>query len=110
MCSTRRTSPSAELGAGASCAPGGASAMDRAPPHPLDVDVDRHRDDDRDADVEVEVVGARALDDQAVVEDPKEQRTDQRPDDGAGAAGEEGPADHRGGDSREEEYVCGRGV
>src|SRR3954447_24916260 len=72
------------------------SATSAALSHPSDVDVDDHRDEDRDAEDEVEVVGADALDGQAVAQDAEEQRAEQRPDRGALAAGQQRAADDRG--------------
>src|ERR1700730_8224235 len=61
MCSTRRTSSGAEVGATTFSAATARSANARSLPHALDVDVHRHRDHDREAEIEVEVVGADAL-------------------------------------------------
>src|SRR6185312_80752 len=68
MCSTRRTSSSAAVGA-MTCSPVmPVSANARPLPYPSDVRVGGHRDDDRQAQVEAQVVGVDALDDQAVAQ------------------------------------------
>src|SRR3954453_1197396 len=72
------------------------TSSETAPPsHAADVDVDDHRDQDRDAEDEVEVVGVDALERQAVAQDAKEQRAEQRADRRALAAREQRAADHR---------------
>src|ERR1700693_1569573 len=74
MCSTRSTSSGADAGP-TTCSSGGVwSATVSASAQALDVHVDRHREDDREARVEQQVVGAHALQDQAVLEDAEEQR------------------------------------
>src|ERR1044072_6243659 len=76
MCSTRRTSSDAAVGA-TMCSPLIAwSANARPLSHASDVGVGSHRDDDREAEVEAQVVGVDALDDQAVAQDAEEQRAD----------------------------------
>src|SRR5919199_1478417 len=93
-CSTRSTSSAARASSGVtirSSASGTAAPL----PHASDVDVDDHRDEDRHAEDEVEVVGADALERQAVAQDAEEQRAEERPDRRALAAGEQRPADDR---------------
>src|ERR1044071_8059848 len=75
-----------------------------------DVRVGRHRDDDRDAEVETQVVGVDALDDQAVVEDPEQQRAEQATDDGPRAAGQQRAADDGRRDAVEQHRVGARRV
>src|SRR5271165_5476928 len=94
MCSTRSTSSGAEAGARIFSAGSARSAKTGPRAHALDVDVGGHRDQDREPEIEVEVVGADALDDQAVVEHAEEQRADQGADHRAGAAAQERAADH----------------
>src|ERR1700729_2368303 len=95
MCWTRRTSSSAVAGATIR-SPAKVSATAGSPAHARDVDVDGHCDDDRDPEVEIDVVGADALDDQAIVEDAEEQRPDEGTDYRPGAAGHQRAADdHR---------------
>src|ERR1700716_2364015 len=98
MCSTRRTSSVADAGAttsGASAGgmtPGGSVGSTTAglpPGGAAHVDVCSHRHDHREARVEEQVVGVDALQDQPVLEDPEEQRADQRADDRARAARQE---------------------
>src|SRR5512132_4634185 len=73
MCSTRRTSSAAAVGA-TMCSPVmPVSANARPPSHPADVGVGGHRDDDRQAQVEAQVVGVDALDDEAVAQGAEEQ-------------------------------------
>src|SRR4051794_23851412 len=101
--STRRTScPVA--------APAVVSATSTALPHPTDVHVDDHRDEDRDAEDEVQVVGADALDGEAVAQDAEEQRADERADRGALAAGQQRAADDRGRHGAEHRLRRARGV
>src|ERR1700758_4539382 len=71
MCSTRRTSSGAEVGppTGSGAAPPATAA--RPPAHAPHVHVRGHRHDDREPEVEEQVVGGRALQDQAVLEDPE---------------------------------------
>src|ERR1019366_3337799 len=81
MCSTRSTSSGAEVGATIFSAGSDCSAKTGPCAHALDIDVEGHRDQDREPQIQVEIVGADALDDQAVVEHAEEQRTDQGADD-----------------------------
>src|SRR5919197_5909785 len=76
MCSTRRTSSVASLGA-TMCSPVPTSANSGPLSHATDVGVRGHRDDDRQAEVEAQVVRVDALDDQAVAQDAEEQGADQ---------------------------------
>src|SRR3954451_16581952 len=79
MCSTRSTS-SGEAAVGPTALAAGDEALATAgvpSAHTPDVDVGGHRDDHSEAGVEEQVVGLDALQDQAVLEDPEEQRTDQ---------------------------------
>src|SRR5436190_23630535 len=102
MCSTRRTSSDAAVGA-TTCSPlMPLSANARPLSYSSDVGVCGHRDDDRQAQVEAQVVGIDALDDQAIAQDAEEQRADQRTYHGARAAGQQGAADHCGGEAVEE--------
>src|ERR1700722_3212041 len=105
MCSTRSTSSGAEVG-GTTVSIGCASATAVSSARALDVDVDGHRLDDRQTEIEQLVVGVDPLEDQTVLEDPEEQRADQRADHGTGPAGQQCPADHRRGDREEEDFVC----
>src|SRR5512132_841850 len=110
MCSTRRTSSAAAVGA-TMCSPVmPVSANARPPSHPADVGVGGHGDDDRQAQVEAQVVGVDALDDQAVAQGAEEQRADQRADYGARAPGQQGAADDRGRDAVEEDLVGAGGI
>src|SRR5882762_6756530 len=89
MCSTRSTSSGADCGpttVGADVAASATPAI--SPSRAGDEHVRRHRDDDRQAGVEEQVVGVDPLQDQPVLEDPEEQRTDERARDGPGAAGQ----------------------
>src|ERR1700729_613094 len=74
MCSTLSTSSGAEVG-GTTVSIGCASATAMPPARALDVDVDGHRHDDRQSEVEQLVVGVDPLEDQTILEDPEEQRT-----------------------------------
>src|SRR4051812_34892893 len=77
------------------------SAMPAPLPDAADVDVDAHREQDRDAEDEVEVVGADALQRQAVAQDAEEQRTEQGTDDRALPAREQRATDDGGRDGPE---------
>src|SRR5208282_6753319 len=77
MCSTRRTSSGAETGPTIVSAGMAGSDTSRPPAHPLNVHVDGHREDDRQAQVEELVVGVHALEDEPLVEDAQEQRSDE---------------------------------
>src|ERR1700722_17738427 len=109
MCSTLSTSSGADVG-GTTVSIGWVSATAVPPARALYVDIDGHRHDDRQTEVEQLVVGVHPLQDQTVLEDPKEQRTDQRADHGARPAGQQCPADHRRGNREEEDFVCPRRV
>src|SRR6185437_2133311 len=104
--SPARASSAATCSAGSSGSSGGGPEDDSGKTGPrshfLDEDVDRHHQDDGEPQVEVEVVGADALDDQAVVQDAEEQCPDQRAHDCSRAAEKQGAADHRGRDRLEE--------
>src|ERR1700691_6154119 len=90
MCSTRRTSSGAEAGPTTSCSASRSTTAGVPPAHTPDIDVGGHRDDDREARVEEQVVRVDPLQDQSVLEDAEEQRTDQRADDGARTARQQG--------------------
>src|SRR6185312_14217708 len=86
-CSMRSTSSGAVAGSTAlACGVAGSATARRPPADAPDVDVRRHRDDHGEAGVEEQVVGLHALQDQPVLEDPEEQRADQRADDRPRAA------------------------
>src|SRR5437588_6993573 len=90
MCSTRSTSSGADSGpttAGAGVAASAKPGMPSA--RAADEHVRRHRDDDREAAVEEQVVGVDSLQDQTVLEDPEEQRADERAHDRPGATGQQ---------------------
>src|ERR1700732_1002617 len=77
MCSTRRTSSGADSGPTIVGADVAASAKARiSAPRARDEHVRGHRDDDRETGVEQKVVGVDALEDQAVLENAEEQRSD----------------------------------
>src|SRR6478735_11624195 len=81
-CSMRRTSSAT-----------GVSAMTTPLPDAADVDVDAHREQDRDTEDEVEVVGAHALECQAVAQHTQEQGTEQCADHRALPTGEQRASD-----------------
>src|SRR5207302_6108523 len=96
MCSTRRTSPGADSGpttAGAGVAASAKAGM--SAPRAGHEHVRCHRDDDRKAAVEEQVVGVDALQDQPVLEDPEEERADERAHHRPGSAGQQRAADDR---------------
>src|SRR5882724_9040485 len=80
MCSTRRTSSGALLG-GTAAGSAGSATSGLPPADTAHVDVCGHRHDHCQAGIEQFVVGVYALEHEPVVEDPEEQRSDQRTDD-----------------------------
>jgi hypothetical protein len=104
------TSSSAVAGATICPADTVLSATAGSRPHARHVLVERHGDEDGQAQVEGVVVGADALDDQAVLEDAQEDRADERADDRARSALQQRAADDGGRDGLEQDRVGARRI
>src|SRR5438105_7250986 len=109
-CSTRSTSSGADAGAAAGWTRGWSATRALPPSRALDVHVHRHRHDDRKARVEQKVVGVDPLQDQAVLENPQEERSYQRADDRARPTRQQRAADHARGDGEKKDFVRAGGV